>query len=97
LAEADREMIVAATTESVTCAKSTFNGQPRAALALTCAARKGILGTRTREEGQRMQELLGDIPFSGFYTYGEIAPAREGGMSCFNNEMFVTLLLGVPE
>jgi hypothetical protein len=97
IAEADRDMIVAASAESVKEAVRNYGvGKPGAALALTCASRKAILGTRTVEEGQLMQEVLNDIPFSGFYTYGEIAPSTPGSATYFNNEMFITLLLGTP-
>ena len=94
LAEADRDMIVAATGDSVNEAIAGFPGVLVTALAFSCAARKGILGTRTREEGETMKSLLPETPFSGFYCYGEIAPEKPGAASTFNNEMFVTLLLG---
>lgn len=63
------------------------------ALVVSCAARKQILGTRTSEECDILRGALGpDVPVAGFYSYGEIAPLRDGARADFHNETFVTVV-----
>jgi hypothetical protein len=70
------------------------DGTPFGAIAVSCAARKQILGTRTEEECAILREALGpDIPVIGFYSYGEIAPIGGRTRADFHNETFVTLVL----
>jgi hypothetical protein len=65
-----------------------------AAIAVSCAARKQILGTRTPEECDILRSALGDgIPVLGFYAYGEIAPIGGRARADFHNETFVTVVL----
>jgi len=69
--------------------------QPSFALAFSCAFRKEILGTRTGEELQIIrQNLPQNIPISGFYSYGEIAPLARDQESMFHGATLVTLLVG---
>jgi hypothetical protein len=69
---------------------------PEAAVIFSCAARKLLLGTRTQEEAEIVQEVIGtSIPFSGFYGYGEIGPSSDKDRcSKFHNETFLSLLFG---
>lgn len=69
--------------------------KPTAALLISCAARRRILGTLTREEYQLVKTHLPDaLPCCGFYAYGEIAPIASGGQTQVHNKTFVTLLIG---
>ncbi|MEZ4237850.1 MAG: FIST N-terminal domain-containing protein [Myxococcota bacterium] len=73
-------------------------GRAFAAIAVSCAARKQILGTRTREECTILRDALGDdVPVIGFYSYGEIAPLAGRSRADFHNETFVTLVLRSAE
>ena len=70
-------------------------GKPEAALIVSCAIRKYLLGTRTGTEYDIARQMLGDgVPVCGFYSFGEIAPLQEGGELRFHNETMVALLLG---
>lgn len=93
---ATRDAIIQATQLSVTRALDGYPGeQPAGALIVSCAARKQLLGTRTAEECALLKRsALGGLPFCGFYAYGELSPVRDGDVTHFHNETFVTLLLG---
>jgi hypothetical protein len=69
-------------------------GKPALALCISCAGRRQILGSRTKEEGRIVNERLGDVPAAGFYGYGEIARLAKDGISHYHNETFTTVLLG---
>ncbi len=96
LTEAIREVIIEDTeTSTKALTQKAQNFQPSFALAFSCAFRKDILGTRTEEELRILKENLPpQIPLSGFYTYGEIAPLVKGQESFFHGATLVTLLMG---
>lgn len=96
VSEASRDMVVEGTRHSVLAALDAYPGkQPAAALLFSCAGRRNVLGTRTKEEMEIVKRATPpNLPACGFYTYGEIAPARLGGRTLYNNETFVTLLIG---
>ena len=73
--------------------QATIGGGAFGAIAISCAARKQILGTRTPEECRILRDALGpDVPVFGFYAYGEIAPLGGVAKADFHNETFVTLV-----
>lgn len=96
ISEASRDMIIEGTRKSVLRALELYPGEkPAAALLFSCACRKRLLGTRTKEELEIVKNVVSDsLPICGFYTYGEIAPASPGGRALFNNDSFVTALIG---
>jgi hypothetical protein len=61
-------------------------------MAFDCGARKVMLGQDgMREEAAAMTSVLGDTPFGGFYTYGEIA--RTNGARGMHHLTMVTLAI----
>lgn len=96
MTEASRDDILMASEASMRSALATYPGkQPGAALFFSCASRRQILGTRTREEYQRVKESMSTVlPSCGFYTNGEIAPLAAGKPSQFHNETFISVVLG---
>ncbi|MDM8518344.1 FIST N-terminal domain-containing protein, partial [Desulfobacterales bacterium HSG16] len=69
--------------------------QPQAALLFSCAARRWIMGLRTSEEMALSASVFpANIPITGFYTHGEIAPIAENRTSKLHNCTLVALLLG---
>ena len=95
---ADRETIVSSCSESIQRALATYPGtEPAVALLFSCAGRKMIMGTQIVQETKTTRECLGDIPFSGFYSYGEFGPLEKGERSLFHGTTFVTLLIGPAE
>jgi len=70
-------------------------GAPALALVFSCAARKDILGTRTRRELEILQGALpSGLPLFGFYSFGEIGPVAKGRNSHLHNCTMLLLLLG---
>ncbi len=96
LTSASRDEIIAASRESIDEAKRDYPGdEPSIAIVFSCAARKQLLGTRTREEERTLKRALDEsLPLFGFYAYGEFAPLGRGNAAQFHNETIVTLLLG---
>ncbi len=95
---AARDEILAGTRVSAERARATYpaGSPPDAVLCLSCASRKLLLGTRTREEFDILTEVVGtDVPVFGFYGYGEIGPSMTGRSICeFHNQTIVTVLFG---
>ncbi len=96
ITNASRENILAASTASLKDALYSYPGvEPKAALLISCASRRRILGTRTLEEYHLVKANLPPaLSCCGFYAYGEIAPLFYGGQTQLHNKTFVTLLLG---
>ncbi|AFZ22806.1 hypothetical protein Cylst_0462 [Cylindrospermum stagnale PCC 7417] len=95
--EASREELVLASETSFRKALESYPGkEPMAAVLISCAARRHLLGTRTQGEYQTIKAgLAKNLPCCGFYSYGELAPLEPQSETYFHNETFVTLLLGV--
>jgi hypothetical protein len=97
LAMASTEEILEGTEASVAEAIAGFpeDAVPEAALVASCGVRTVLLGTRTSDEIERIRSSLGDdLPVSGFYGFGEIAPLGLGSTPSFHNETCVTVLIG---
>ena len=76
--------------------------EPQAAVVITCAGRKWILGHRTSEEVARLRpNLPRDLPLIGLPTYGEFAPyPKEDGSyseSVFHNVTYIVTLIGTKK
>lgn len=96
ISDASRDMLIEGTRRSVLGALKAYPGEkPDAALLFSCACRKRLLGTQTKEELEIVKSVVSDsLHICGFYTYGEIAPARADGRVLFHNDSFVTVLIG---
>jgi hypothetical protein len=96
LAVAVTDEIFEGARSAIVKARNAFPGTsaPAAALVFSCAIRRLVLGTRIgRELDIARSELGKDVPISGFYCFGEIAPI-ESGATRFHNETVVAVLLG---
>ncbi len=74
---------------------TTLDKTPELAILISCVGRKLVLKQRVEEEVEGIREVLGDsTALTGFYSYGEIAPA-EPGESCrlHNQTMTITTFL----
>jgi hypothetical protein len=92
---ADKSTCLSSCAASLQHALDTYPGaQPAAALLFSCAGRKMMLGSQTAQETETVRKFLHDLPFCGFYAYGEFAPLTRGGPSLFHGTTFVTLLIG---
>ncbi|HYP18260.1 MAG TPA: FIST C-terminal domain-containing protein [Opitutus sp.] len=63
-------------------------GEPAAfSLVVSCNARRAVLKQRVDEEVEAVREVFGPgTALAGFYSYGEIGPAREGSGAQLHNE-----------
>jgi len=66
----------------------------RVAILVSCIGRKLLLGQRTREEVEAVQNVLGaGTHLAGFYSYGEVSPhAVTGSDELHNQTMTITTL-----
>jgi hypothetical protein len=61
--------------------------RPELSILVSCNGRRYVLKQRTEEEIEAVREALGnETAVTGFYSYGEIAPADNGGRSQLHNE-----------
>lgn len=67
---------------------------PELALLISCVGRKLVLGDRTEEEVEVARDIFGSLPcMTGFYSYGEIAPAGPASPGELHNQtMTITIL-----
>ncbi|RZU38173.1 hypothetical protein EV700_2751 [Fluviicoccus keumensis] len=71
--------------------------QPVAALIISCAGRKSLLGSAVQREVEAVKRCLPGLPLAGFPSLGEIAPLRRSGgysPNLFHNMTYVLLLIG---
>ncbi len=62
-------------------------------LGVSCVGRRLVLGQRTDEELDAVVSMLpGTAQFTGFYSYGELAPGQTGSCELHNQTMTLTLL-----
>ena len=92
---ADKNSCIDSCSNSIQMALDSYPGlKPAAALHFSCAGRKMILGSQVVQETETVRKHLGDIPFCGYYAYGEFCPLEKGSRSLFHGTTFVTLLIG---
>jgi hypothetical protein len=69
--------------------------KPEGALFFSCASRRDLLGTRTKEEFGIIGPVMGnEVAVCGFYGYGEIGPRDRSEASRYHNATFVSLIIG---
>lgn len=70
---------------------------PAAALIVSCAGRKWLLGDNIAHEVQALNTVFpAGLPLAGFCSFGEIGPLRDGagyGRNLFHNMTYVLLLI----
>jgi hypothetical protein len=96
LANFDR-LIDAAGTAAKSSLISITDTLPQLAILISCVGRRVVLGGRVDEEVEAVMKVLGpSVPLTGFYSYGEISPLKEG-TSCqlHNQTMTITCFLEI--
>jgi hypothetical protein len=90
----DEQSILEATDAACNDALEGLGGvAPIGMLTFSCAALRAVLGDDgIQREGERLAKWADDVPFAGFYTYGEIARVR--GIDGFHNQTLAVLALG---
>ncbi|WP_163338562.1 FIST signal transduction protein [Desulfopila sp. IMCC35008] len=67
-------------------------GPPDLVLVFCCTSRRHILGSRSDEEFGKLMKKK-DVPFFGFYSYGQYAPHAVGEQVLFQNDCYVAVSL----
>jgi hypothetical protein len=68
--------------------------QPSFGLVMNCVGRRLVLGHRADEELESIVSgLHTDVPFAGFYSYGEFSPMQQPGMTCNLHNQTVVLTI----
>jgi hypothetical protein len=68
--------------------------QPSFGLVMNCVGRRLVLGHRADEELESIASgLHEDVPFAGFYSYGEFSPMHRPGMTCSLHNQTVVLTI----
>jgi hypothetical protein len=66
---------------------------PLGLIAFDCIGRRGVLGEqRISDEVERIRGRVGEAPFAGLYTYGEIA--RLKGVNALHSQTLVAMAIG---
>jgi hypothetical protein len=93
LMDSEHQAMIAGAGQSCAEAVAGLGGAPPLGLfTFDCGGRRGILGPDgTQEEVKAIRAVLGEVPFGGFYTLGEIARVR--GSSGTHALTLVTLAL----
>jgi hypothetical protein len=90
----DREKILQSAEEaSDYLLADTPDTAPELIMIFSCTSRKHTLGTRAREEFRRLLATDSQIPFFGFYCYGELGPNSVGKPTRFHNDTFVAIAI----
>lgn len=69
------------------------DGKPDLILVFSCTSRRHVLGSRTNEEFMVLKQSGDQVPFFGFYCYGEIGPFCLGDPVFFHSDTCITVAL----
>jgi hypothetical protein len=89
------EDLIEGTRAAATASVAALEGLPaQLSLVVSCNGRRFVLKQRVEEEIEAVREAVGEqTPITGFYSYGEIAPANGSGhMELHNETIAVTSL-----
>jgi hypothetical protein len=87
--------LVDGATAAAEASLSGLGGQrPDLALLVSCVGRKLVMKQRVEEEVEAIRDIFGaDTKITGFYSYGELSPFRQGGECRLHNQtMTITAL-----
>lgn len=94
---AEPELLIEEVYRIAEAAKQQGTIDPVAAIIVSCAGRKNLLGSRIEHEVSALTRSFGDLAMIGFPSLGEIGPLRTpSGYSAnlFHNMTYVLLLIG---
>jgi len=63
-----------------------------AAILYSCVGREEVMGEMACEEVAAIHHALGEVPLSGFFTFGEIGPTARGSLAYYNLTAILVLL-----
>lgn len=72
---------------------SRLSAEPaEAAILYSCVGREVVLGEVAEQELATIHQVLGRLPLSGFFTFGEIGPSARGDLAFYNQTAVLALL-----
>lgn len=75
--------------------KSINSENGNVAILISCVARKVVLNQMIDEEIEAVRSVFGkEVTFTGFYSYGEIAPSNNDRITEFHNQTMTITLIG---
>ncbi|QIP15856.1 histidine kinase [Spirosoma aureum] len=91
---ANLDRLIEASATAAQASLQQLGKSPELALLISCVGRKLVLGQRTEEEVEVARDIFGNQPvMTGFYSYGEIAPAGPATPGELHNQtMTITIL-----
>lgn len=93
LSMSSAEDLIDAATNAAKQAHPGGTHQTELALLITCVGRKLVLGERTEEELEAVQNVFGsNTAIAGFYSYGEISPDLKGVHNCDLHNQTMTIV-----
>lgn len=89
---ANFDKLTSAASDAAFHTKEKGENSPEFALLISCVGRKMVLGSRTEDEVDAVDEVFSHSTLlSGFYSYGEISPITKGqGCQLHNQTMTIT-------
>jgi hypothetical protein len=75
-----------------TASELTAGPPPDAAILYSCVGREEVMGEMACEEVAAIHQALGEVPLSGFFTFGEIGPTLRGSLAYYNLTAILVLL-----
>jgi hypothetical protein len=76
----------------VSTAAELAGGNADAAILWSCVGREQVLGERAGDEIAAIHRGLGEVPLSGFFSFGEIGPTPGGSLAFYNHTAVLVLL-----
>ncbi len=93
LMKSDNDSLVEGAEKASQKSRELLDTEPELAILVSCVGRKLVLGQSVEEEIEAVRNSLGDeVVITGFYSYGELAPARKYSACLLHNQtMTITL------
>ena len=87
LMKANFERLIDGACSAAESAKSTLvDTSAQLAVLISCVGRKLVLKQRIEEEVEGVHDVLGAVPMTGFYSYGEFSPYKPTAQCELHNQ-----------
>jgi hypothetical protein len=90
---ANLDRLIDGASEAATLSRVGLGGnQAELAILVSCIGRREVLKTRTEEELEEVQNIIGNqAPVAGFYSYGELCPSTPDEKQCQMHNQTMTI------
>lgn len=93
LMKSDNDSLVEGAEKASQKSRELLDSEPELAILVSCVGRKLVLGQSVEDEIEAVRDVLGEqVMITGFYSYGELAPANKYSACLLHNQtMTITL------